>query len=200
MINRIAFFNRLKTQRLYTSINQGHVQGFDAIINEWEANDKLSDLRWLAYIMATIYHEVNKTMQPIEEYGKGKSMPYGKKLKMGEGPNKRVPYEKPDKLYFGRGLVQTTWYENYEKLTKTPRAKAEGWDFLNKPELMLQMKPSVWSAFYGMTTGLFTGRKLSHYFDGEKEDPLNARKIINGTDKASLIAVYYKKFLAALVY
>lgn len=198
MINRIAFFNRLKTQRLYSTLNKGHVEGFDAIINEWEANSKLTDDRWLAYIMATIYHEVNKTMQPIDEYGKGAGRSYGQKLKMGGGPGKRIPYTTPNKLYYGRGLVQCTWFENYENLSKTTRAKVERWDFINNPELMLVMKPSVWCAFYGMTTGLFTGRKLADYFNDKKEDPVNARKIINGTDKAELIALYYKRFLFCL--
>ena len=195
MINRIAFFNRLKTQNLYPKILQHQVQGMDAILDEWESNCNYKDLRWLAYILATVYHETAKTMQPIEEYGKGKGLAYGGKLRMGGGPGKRVPYTTPNKIYYGRGLVQTTWYENYEKLTKTAKAKAMGWDFLNNPEIMLQMKPSVFSAFYGMTMGIYTGKKLADYFDGPKEDWKGARKIINGTDKAELIAVYGMKFL-----
>lgn len=196
MINRITFQNRLKTNQLYPNpLTQGQLQGFNALIDAWEAFPAFVDIRWLAYIMATVYHEVNKTMQPIAEYGKGKGKPYGNKFKYGGGPGKRVVYTTPDKLYYGRGHVQNTWYEIYEKLTN---ANKFGWDFLNDPDLLLTMKPSVWATFYGMTTGLYTGRKLAHYFDGKKEDPLNARKIINGTDKAELIALYYHRFMECL--
>lgn len=194
MITRIAFFNRLKSYNLFPVLLQHHVDGMNAILDEWDSNPAYTDKRWLAYILATVYHETARTMQPIEEYGKGKGKAYGSKLKMGAGPGKRIAYTTPDKLYYGRGHVQVTWYENYEALSKTAKAKLMGWNFLTNPELMLKMAPSVFATFYGMTTGLFTGRKLAHYFDGTKWDDVNARKIINGLDKADLIAVYARKF------
>jgi hypothetical protein len=46
----------------------------------------------------------------------------------------------------------------------------------------------------GMHEGWFTTKKLSDYIHGDKCDYLNARKIINGTDKAALIAGYARKF------
>lgn len=49
----------------------------------------------------------------------------------------------------------------------------------------------------GHMEGLWTGKKLSDYF-GDEADPKNARRIVNGTDKASLIATYYEAFLAAI--
>jgi putative chitinase len=194
MINRIAFFNRLRTHNLYTKLNQGHVDGFNAILDEWECNPLNTDLRQLAYILGTIYHEVDKTMQPIEEYGKGRGKDYGKKLKYGNGPGKRIPYVRPDHLYYGRGLTQNTWYEIYQKLSQSAKAKAMGWDFLNNPSLLLTLKPSAWASIYAMTTGLYTGKKLSNYFNLKVCNWKEARRIVNGLDKASLIAVYAKKF------
>lgn len=195
MINRIQFYNRLKTNQLFNDVKPGQKAGMDAILDEWEGNQSLTDLRWLAYILATAYHETAKTMQPIAEYGKGAGKAYGKKLKYGGGPNKRVPYDQPDKLYYGRGHTQNTWYEIYDKLTKSNK---NGWDFLNDPDLLLLMRPSIWATFYGMTTGLYTGKKLSQYFNSATEDWVNARRIINGTDKADLIALYGKRFLECL--
>jgi putative chitinase len=49
-----------------------------------------------------------------------------------------------------------------------------------------------------MTLGLFTGKKLSHYFNDNIDDPVGARRIVNGTDKAKLIALYHKNFLDAI--
>lgn len=39
-----------------------------------------------------------------------------------------------------------------------------------------------------MKEGWFTGRKLSDYISGNKKDYVNARRIINGMDKAQKIA------------
>jgi putative chitinase len=52
--------------------------------------------------------------------------------------------------------------------------------------------------FIGMHEGLFTGKKLSQYFNEVTEDPISARKIINGKDKAKMIAGYYYEFKNAL--
>lgn len=192
MLNRAAFFNRLKTFNLYLKLNNGNVESFEAIINEWESKC-YNDIRWLAYIMATVYHETAKTMQPIEEYGKGKGRAYGLKIKMD-----RTQYTEPDKLYYGRGLVQLTWYENYQKM-----GKLLGVDLLNQPELALSLPVSVKILFEGMTKGKssfgdFTGKSLENYFNSVIEDPINARRIINGKDKASLIAGYYESFKKCL--
>lgn len=197
-INRKHFFDSVRESRFNGALNQGQVHGMDAILNEWEAQG-LSDMRWLAYILATAYHETAKTMQPIEEYGKGKNYDYGKKLKMGGGPGKRIPYTTPDKLYYGRGLTQNTWYDNYRRLTKAAATQGKPWDFLNNPELLLQMEPSIWATFFAMQVGLYTGKKLKDYFNETKEDWINARKIINGLDKAELIAGYARDFMGALI-
>jgi putative chitinase len=197
MINRKHFFDTVRDDLFAGAITQGQVHGMEAILREWEAQN-LTDLRWLGYILATAYHETALTMQPIAEYGKGKGYDYGKKLKMGGGKGKRIPYTLPDKIYYGRGHTQNTWFENYERLTKAAKTLDKDWDFLNNPELLLQMEPSIWATFFSMQVGLYTGKKLKHYFNNKKEDWVNARRIINGLDKADLIAGYGKKFYAAL--
>lgn len=50
----------------------------------------------------------------------------------------------------------------------------------------------------GMTYGWFTGRSLSNYISLTDANYKEARRIINGTDKASLIASYAEKFELAL--
>jgi len=191
MINKVNFYKKVRSS--FSKLSQQQVEGFEAIINEWELT-KYKDIRWLAYMLATTWHETAKTMQPIEEYGKGKARPYGKKLK-----HSKVAYVTPNKLYYGRGFVQLTWYENYQLLGRLLKV-----DLLNKPELALDLKISTKILFEGMTTGSssigdFTGKCLEIYFNDKIEDPINARRIINGTDKAELIAIYYKLFKEALI-
>lgn len=177
-INKANFYAKIR--KSFGTLKQSQVEGFEAFLNEWEAQ-KLTDVRWLAYILATVWHETAKTMQPIEEYGKGKGLKYGKPASNGI-------------IYYGRGHTQNTWETNYIKLTKASPI----YDFHNKPELLLQMKPSIWATFYAMKTGLYTGKKLSDYFGGVNDNPIGARKIVNGTDKAELIAGHHNKFLEAL--
>ena len=197
MIDRKHFFDIVRPVLFHGSMNQGQVQGMEAILREWEAQ-QLTDLRWLAYILATAYHETAKTMQPVEEYGKGHGHDYGKRLKMGGGPGKRIPYETPDKIFYGRGHTQNTWYENYQRLTKAAAVQGKNWDFLNNPELLLQMEPSIWATFFAMRVGLYTGKKLSDYFNENIEDWVNARRIINGVDCAVIIGEYAKEFYEAV--
>jgi putative chitinase len=183
MINRQKFYAYVRAN--LSKLKQSQVDGFEAILNEWEASG-LTDLRWLAYIFATSFHETAATMQPIEEYGKGKGRPYGK------------PHPKTGLIYYGRGHVQLTWYENYVKM-----GKLLGVPLATNPALALDMKISIKIMIEGMTTGKsfrgdFTGKHLGNYFNKAKEDWFGARKIINGTDRASHIGGIAKLFYSAL--
>lgn len=192
MINRDNFFYSIRQSIFKTGLKQKQVEGINAILAMWET-EGLTDLRWLAYMLATIYHETAKTMQPIGEYGKGKNYRYGKKIK-----RSGIPYTLPDKIYYGRGYVQLTWYENYETM-----GRLLGIDLLGNPDLALHPAIAAKIMFEGMTKGNshfgdFTGKSLENYFNETKEDWVNARRIINRTDKAELIAGYGKKFYQAL--
>lgn len=182
MINREKFY--LSVVELFGSrLRQEQVDGFEAILNEWE-KWQLKDLRWLAYMLATAWHETAKTMEAIEEYGKGKGRKYG------------VPEK--GKIYYGRGLVQLTWGSNYKKMGNLLDI-----ELYEHPELALDLNIAVKIMFEGMTTaesfrGDFTGKDLSMYFNAKKEDWVNARRIINGLDKAELIANYGRRFHKAL--
>jgi putative chitinase len=191
-MNRKQFYDSIRQSLFGGKLSEKQVEGMEAILNEWDKR-KFTDLRWLAYIMATVYHETAHTMQAIEEFGKGNGRKYGRKLKMSG-----VAYEKPDKIYYGRGWVQLTWYENYEKMGKLLKL-----DLLNNPELALKTDVSAAITFEGMTKGIsgagdFTGKSLEMYFNDTKDDPIGARKIINGVDKANTIALHHQKFLNAL--
>jgi len=150
----------------------------DGIVHKLTAFDKfgITDNRWQAYMLATSYHETSKTMQPVEEIGKGRGKPYGKKLKCN-----RKPYTWPDKLYYGRGDVQLTWYENYEKMGISAQILVEG---------MTRGKSN---------RGDFTGVSLETYFNSRNNDPVHARKIVNGLDQANKIAGYHHQFLNAII-
>lgn len=172
------------------SLSQVQVDSVNAILESCKKHG-VTDLRQIAYIFATAYHEAR--LKPIEEIGKGKGLPYGGKLDMGSGPGKRVAYTTPDKLFYGRGLIQITWLANYKAFSKLLNV-----DLVNHPELTLQTDIAAEIIVIGMQKGMFTGKNLSDYFDGTKEMALGARRIVNGNDKAELIADYYNKIYSAL--
>lgn len=191
-MNRQTFISLITPALFSGRITQSQIEGIDFKLAAWEKSG-LTDIRWLAYMLATSYHETAKTMQPIEEYGKGRGKPYGQKLR-----HDRKPYTFPDKLYYGRGDVQLTWYENYEAM-----GKLLGIPLLEQPELALVPEISAKIMIEGMTRGKsnrgdFTGVSLENYFNATKDDPVHARRIINGLDQAQKIAVHYYKFLEAL--
>jgi hypothetical protein len=126
--------------------------------------------------LATTYHETAHTMQPIEEIGRGRGRPYG-----------NTPY-------YGRGFVQLTWEDNYRKMGNLLNV-----DLLNNPEKAMDMKIATQIMFEGMIQGSFTNGKhyLAKYFN-ELSDWYNARRIINGSDRAALIADYGRAFFFAV--
>lgn len=191
-MNRRIFIDEVGRSLFSSRITQSQIEGIKFKLDAFD-KFQISDVRWRAYMLATSFHETARTMQPIEEYGKGRDRPYGQKIR-----HDRKRYTHPDKLYYGRGDVQLTWYENYEIM-----GKLLGIPLLEQPELALVPEISAKIMIEGMTNGIsnrgdFTGVSLETYFNSTKDDPINARRIINGLDKANLIATYHNKFLTAI--
>lgn len=184
MINRERFFDSVRTSLFGGSLKQSQVDGCNVILDYYEQNPEVCDqLPQLAYILATTFHETAKTMSPIEEYGKGKGKPYGN------------PDPQTGKCYFGRGYVQLTWKDNYVKMDKKLCMDNK---LVVYPELVMDYHTALEILFKGSMDGDFTGVGIPKYINGDKCDFTNARRVINGTDKADLIAGYAQKFLKAL--
>jgi hypothetical protein len=166
MIERDHFFDIVRAH--FGSLGPSQVDGFDKILDEWERRD-LEDERWLAYMLATAWHETGRKMQPVREMGS-------------EAYLRRKPYWP----YVGEGLVQVTWCRNYEKFGA------------KRPGDLLEWPLALRALFDGMITGEFTGRQLGDYFNHRADDPVKARRIINGMDRATLVASYHRAFLEAL--
>lgn len=170
-------FAKVRTSLFSGKLTQSQVDGLNAIMQA--INDfKLQDKRQAAYILATAYHETAKTMQPITEYGSDAYL-RGKKY---------WPY-------IGRGYVQLTWEDNYRKMSTLT-----GFNLVKNPDYAKRPAVAAKIMMHGMTKGLFTGKRLSDYINSIKCDYKGARRIINGTDRASDIAEYAERFDDALSY
>lgn len=187
-MNIDLLFNSLRT--LAKTLSQTQVDSVNAILTACSKH-LVTDTKQIAYIIATAYHEAR--LKAVEENGRGKGLPYGSKLDMGQGPGKRVAYTMPDKLFYGRGLVQLTWLCNYKAF-----GKLLGIDLVNQPELALQTNYAAEIIVVGMQKGMFTGHYLSQFFNSTANDPIDAREIVNGHDCAVLIQGYYNTIYSGL--
>jgi len=196
MINRKFFFDQARITLFGGSMSLKQVNGLTSILDEWEKNYIQNDDRWLAYMLGTTHHETGRTMQPIEEWGKGKGRPYASRLKMAKDKNKNhIPYTDTTEIFYGRGFVQLTWYENYAKASQKLNQ-----DFIHNAAGVMEMSNATKIMCLGMTEGWFTGAKLASFFNSTTEDWKNARKIINGLDKWDLIKDYSLRYYAAISY
>lgn len=138
---------------------------------------------WLAYGLATAWHEAR--LVPQDEWGRGSGKPYG------------APGRHRGQIAFGRGLVQITWDANYEWADKAlclDGALLDDFEMANRPDIAAHI------LIAGMETGHFTGKKLADYIEirGSHASFVQARRIINGQDKAETVALYADQFQDAL--
>ena len=178
-LDKKIFFNEYKnTIDPDRKLSQQEVNAINVFIDF--VNTPLSDNwnmtvpQW-SYFFATVFHETAHTFLPVKEaYWLSE-----------EWRKKNLRYFP----FYGRGYLQTTWKVNYQYYSKLL-----GVDFVNNPDLMMNPKYSFISSLDGFVKGRFTEKKISDYVNDKKKDYVGARRVINGTDKANLIAGYAKTF------
>lgn len=210
-VNAGRFFPAVRSSVFGGRMEQGQVDGMNIILATWD-QVPFDDLRWLGYMMGTAYHETAATMQPIHEFG---SEDYFTQMYGPEGRRPTVArsmgniHAGDGPKYCGRGFVQLTWHDNYMRAMAVV-----GVDLVNHPDLAMRPDIAAKVMFEGMTrsqivfedhthTGpdfSFTGKVLEDYFNDRNEDWVGARRIINGTDHAAMIAATAQKFYQGLAY
>ena len=196
-IDRAYFFDEY--QKRFTKLTYTQKNALENIftgIEEYCENDKsyVCSLKKIAYMLATAKHETGHTFEPITERG---NRSYFNKYDpvLANTPERRkraIEMENTQQgdgfKYRGRGYVQLTWKKNYRKSGEYLKK-----DLVNNPELALDQKNATKIMIYGMETGMFTTKKISSYISEDSADYLNARRVINGMDKAASIAGYASK-------
>jgi hypothetical protein len=205
--DRRIFFDSVRPSLFSGSLSQRQVDGMNAILAVFEARAILGgseDLRHAGYPLATAYHECSQEMWPISEYGAPEC---------GGAEYAEIDPETGNRFY-GRGLVQLTWKDNYERATNELHLTGAN-DLVRHPEQALDPRIASAIMYRGMTAGWFRTHEdgkpetLDRYFSDTVDDAYFAREIING-DKTkvpswsngvsigNLIAGYHEKFVAAL--
>ena len=166
-----------------TSLTQAQVDRLEATLIRLDG--KRIELAQAAYILGTAYHESDR-FRTMEEYASGAAY---------EGRNTLGNTQPGDGVRFkGRGFVQITGRRNY-----TDWAKRLGVDLVGNPALAARLDHAVTILIDGMMLGTFTGRKLPDYVAGAKKDYVGARRVVNGADRAAMVATYARAFEKALV-
>jgi len=201
-INRKFFFDQVRARLFDGRLKQAQVGGLTAILDRWEGTMPGGDDRWLAYMLATAHHETGRTMQAVRETFAAtddraiaileRSFAAGKLARV------KTPYWRRDaagRSWLGRGLVQLTHRRNYEAM-----ARETGIDLVARPDRAMEPGVAVAILFAGMIGGSFTGRRLADCFSPAKEDWKGARRIVNGLDRAELVAGYARAYYGAISY
>lgn len=195
-IDRTTFFTYVRRAPFGGRLTTAQVQGCERLLAACAA-ERVTDRRQVAYVLASVFHETGGRMQPVRETfasSDAEAMANLEKAwREGRLGSVKTPYWR--KGWFGRGDIQITHEVNYRKL-----GGAIGVDLVADPRRALDPEVSARIAVIGMANGLFTGKSLADFFpSGGVANPLAARAIVNGKDKAKLIAGYYTNILDALI-
>jgi predicted chitinase len=186
---------RLTAALKLDTVSQSHLGRLLPLFSQ-DADTHWMDRRQMAYALATSYHETGK----LQTVG-------GKRIVVRFAPvaetranAKRQPglYARQNRYwntgFYGRGLVQITWRDNYETFQAIT-----GKPLLAQPALALELDTAYVILREGMLRGLFTSMRLSHYIHGARCDYVNARRVINGTDRAAEIAAVARTIQVVLL-
>lgn len=210
MIDRRVFFDAVRARPFGGSLSQSQVDGMIVLLDVWERDYKgRVSLPQLAYCLGTAFHETARAMQPVIET-----------RQPGEAQNPSVDAaigrldrayaagrlagvsslywrkDKDGKSWLGRGQVQLTHKENYEKM-----GRVIGVDLVTNPDRALEPIIGAHVLFAGMMGGLFRpGHALGKYVNASTTDFIGARQVVNGDMKRNgkLIADHAVEFLGAL--
>jgi len=165
-------------------LTQGQVEGMSKIVEYGEywgytAPDT-------AYSLATTKKETARWMQPIREgarrFGTKYSDAAAKRAVASihaKGiirTNYALPAGPFKQSYYGRGLIQITWYDNYKKFTDKLKQPLD-----ENPDLALEWDIALDILFVGLRDGMF--RKGLAFEDFDLRDPRDvyrARDAVNG--------------------
>ena len=170
-------FDILRERLFGGSLTQTQVDALNYLVQRCE--EYVLTYPETAYVLATVLHETAATMLPIKERG---SQTYLESKKY-------YPY-------IGYGYVQLTWEANFKRV-----GDLIGVDLIKNPERALEKDIASEILIKGMVFGWFTGVGFHRKCPVYRYNRLRykrARKIVNGTDKANLIAGYAMQFEKAL--
>jgi len=154
----------------------------------------MTDVRHVAYTLATIKWETANTFKPITELGTDEDLEkrYGPATAVGRTLGNTEPGD--GSRYKGRGYLPLTGKRNYQRVNELLGLVGTESDLLKYPEKALEPQIAYRVTAAIMSQGFATGKKLGDFINNQNTDYTNARKIVYGLDHAAEIAASAKKF------
>ena len=203
-MNMKEFFNFVRREIFNGRLSQQQVDGMQKLLDVWfhylHPNDH--SVKHLAYCLGTCPVETGNTFQPIKERG-GREYLHRMYDIQGARPTKALELgnDKPGDgvKYAGEGHVQNTGKRNARKATTELNNQFNlGVDLVRYPSQRGHFLVSALSLYFGTIQGWWTGAGLTKYLNGEKRDWINARRTVNGVDRARQIAATSQVFYTAI--
>lgn len=215
-MNREIFFTWVRKNIFNGRLTQSQVDGMNAIL---DASEELgvTDIRMIAYALATPVIETGGTYEPLSE-----NLNYSVAALTSKFSNR---ISVADAQKYGRSAMQpanqeaianTIYGGNWGKENLGNTQTGDGWKYRgrgltqitgrrnyakfgyeNNPEGVSVLKDAAIIMVKGMRDGSFTGKKFSDYF-GSTAQWVQARRMINRLDRAEEIAGFAQKFNSAL--
>lgn len=168
-------------------LNASQRAGLTTLLGYVAEDTQLTRPTEAAYMLATVQHECANTFQPIMERGT---------------PDYFSKYDRPPLstilgnkkpgdgfIYRGRGYSMLTGLGNYLRFQDLVKC-----GLVHTPDLALIPVYAYAILSTGINRGKFTGRALSLYVNERETNYTEARRTVNGLDKAELIATYARRF------
>ncbi|WGK69476.1 hypothetical protein P0082_01050 [Candidatus Haliotispira prima] len=166
---------KVQKTTLKVNMNLGHTKNILAVCEENALSKQQK-----AYVLATAFWETARTMKPvIEAFWLSEEW---RKINL----KKYYPW-------YGRGYVQLTHEENYIRASRILDL-----DISKYKEWSVDPDDAAKILVIGSLNGWFTGKKLANYISEGYCNYKEARRIINGVDRAEEIAEIAKDYEEAL--
>lgn len=191
MMDKKIFYDNVRPA--LGALTMANVQGFELFLDHAikMGSHIPIHLDSLAYILATVWWETGKTMQPVRE-----AFWVSHTFEGAEAWRRKHLRYYP---FYGRSYPQFTWEVNYKKASdtwnNTYRGNDAEMDFVKDPDAIMDPTYGVPLTFSAMEEGWFTGRSLEDYLDHiDESDSADfkefraSRRVVNGQDRASNIA------------
>lgn len=189
IVDRKRFWNLYRAE--FGESPQLTVDGLNFFLDRFEVENRLKGIPQFAYVLSTAYHESGKNRWVNGEKVFVRFQPVKETRERSDSPRRANQDRYWNTGFYGRGFPQTTWKRNY---LASGEALGLGDKFVKNPDLLLEPQYAYDAMIICMARGIYTGKSLSNYISDTGKDYEEARRVVNGQDRAPLLAKYARAF------